>query len=235
MSRPTNPSGNVLTDNEIARLREIAAAKGIPLIIDNAYGTPFPNAIFEDVSPVWDEGIILTLSLSKLGLPGTRTGIVVAHEEIIHALSVMNAVVGLANNNIGQALVRPLLESGEILRLSRDVIRPYYQERSLRAIEQVRHRFDASLPYHVHASEGAFFLWLWFEGLPVSTRVLYERLKERSVLVVPGEYFFFGLGDPDWAHRHECIRMTFTQPEAIVGEGIEIIADEVARLYAGGA
>jgi valine--pyruvate aminotransferase len=234
VSRPTNPSGNVLTDNEVERLRGLARAKGIPLIIDNAYGTPFPNAIFQEVTPVWDEGIILTLSLSKLGLPGTRTGIVVAHEDVIHALSVMNAVVGLANNNVGQALVRPLLESGEILRVSREVIRPHYERRSQRAIEHVRESFDDSLPYGIHVSEGAFFLWLWFRDLPVSTRVLYERLKARSVLVVPGEYFFFGLenGD-DWAHRHECIRMTFTQPEAVVREGIAIIADEVAKIYAG--
>ena len=235
VSRPTNPSGNVLTDDEIGRLREIASAKGIPLIIDNAYGTPFPNAIFKDVNPVWDEGVILTLSLSKLGLPGTRTGIVVAHEDVIHALSVMNAVVGLANNNVGQALVRPLLETGEILQLSRNVIRPFYEERSLRAIGQVRESFDDSLPYGIHASEGAFFLWLWFRDLPVSTRVLYERLKARSVLVVPGEYFFFGLEDgEDWAHRNECIRMTFTQPERVVREGIGIIADEVAKLYSEG-
>ena len=37
-----------------------------------------------------------------------------------------------------------------------------------------------------------------------------------------------GLADADdWAHRHECIRMTFTQPEMVVREGIAIIADEV--------
>ncbi len=233
VSRPTNPSGNVLTDDEIEKLRAIAKRKGIPLIIDNAYGTPFPNAIFQDVNPVWDEDIILTLSLSKLGLPGCRTGIVVAHEDVIHAISVMNAVVGLANNNVGQALVRPMLEDGEIIRMSRDVIRPYYEKRSLRAIVQVRESFDDSLPWGYHASEGAFFLWLWFKDLPVSTSVLYERLKERSVLVVPGEYFFFGLHDPDWSHRHECIRMTFTQPEEVVREGIDIIADEVAKIYGG--
>ncbi|MGI9244131.1 MAG: valine--pyruvate transaminase [Verrucomicrobiales bacterium] len=235
VSRPTNPSGNVLTDHEIERLRGLAQEKGIPLIIDNAYGTPFPNAIFKDVTPVWDEGIILTLSLSKLGLPGARTGIVVAHEEVIHALSVMNAVVGLANNNVGQALVRPLLESGEILQISQEIIRPHYEQRSLRAIEHVHESFDSNLPYGIHVSEGAFFLWLWFRDLPVSTRVLYERLKARSVLVVPGEYFFFGLDQAeDWAHRNECIRMTFTQPESVVSEGIAIIADEVAKIYSGG-
>jgi valine--pyruvate aminotransferase len=46
-SRPTNPSGNVLTDDEIARLSDLAERHGIPLIIDNAYGAPFPGIIFD--------------------------------------------------------------------------------------------------------------------------------------------------------------------------------------------
>lgn len=36
-SRPTNPTGNVLTDGEMARLDALAREHGIPLIIDNAY------------------------------------------------------------------------------------------------------------------------------------------------------------------------------------------------------
>ena len=83
VSRPTNPTGNVLTDHEIAQLDEIARAKGIPLLIDNAYGTPFPNIIFSEATPFWNENTILCMSLSKLGLPGARCGIVIARPEII--------------------------------------------------------------------------------------------------------------------------------------------------------
>jgi len=43
------------------------------------------------------------------------------------------------------------------------------------------------LPYHVHKPEGAFFLWLWFEGLPVSSQELYERLKKRGVAIIADE------------------------------------------------
>ena len=80
VSRPTNPTGNVLTDEEISRLSDLAKEYNIPLIIDNAYGAPFPNIIFTEATPVWNEDTILTLSLSKIGLPGTRTGIVIANE-----------------------------------------------------------------------------------------------------------------------------------------------------------
>lgn len=233
VSRPTNPTGNVLTDNEVSRLAALADAKGIPLIIDNAYGAPFPNIIFTEAAPVWNENIILTLSLSKIGLPGTRTGIVVAREEIASAVSSMSAIVGLANGNIGQALVEPLVRSGEILELSNEVVRPYYIEKSAQARQWVTEAFDDALPYRVHLSEGALFLWLWFEGLPISSKELYERLKARGVLIVSGHYFFFGLDDdPNWGHRDECIRMTFTMDEGTVKRGIEIIAEEVAVAYA---
>lgn len=230
VSRPTNPSGNVLSDHEINRLSALAKENGIPLIIDNAYGNPFPGAIFTDATPIWDEHIILTLSLSKLGLPGTRTGIVIASETIIRAISAMTAVVGLANNNIGQALALPLLESGELINISNNIIRPFYKGRADLARESATRAFGNSTPYRVHASEGAFFLWFWFPDLPISSSELYGRLKQRNVLVVPGEYFFFGLGRP-WQHSKECIRVTFSQPEETITQGISIIAEEVRKAY----
>lgn len=230
VSRPTNPSGNLLLDDEIARLRALAADNGIPLIIDNAYGAPFPNIIFGEANPVWDEDLIVTMSLSKLGLPGTRTGIVVASPEVASALSEMTGVVGLANGNVGQAIVQPLLESGELLALSNEVMRPFYQRKSQQALEWVAELFPDGMSYYVHRSEGALFLWFWFEGLPISSKELYERCKKRGTLVVPGEFFFFG-EEKDWAHGRECLRVTFTMEEATVREGLRIIAEEAVIAY----
>ncbi|MEZ4719972.1 MAG: aminotransferase class I/II-fold pyridoxal phosphate-dependent enzyme [Caldilineaceae bacterium] len=70
VSRPTNPTGNVLTDAEIDRLTELAQTHGIPLIIDNAYGAPFPASSSPD-APRWTLDH-LCMSLSKLGLPGAH-------------------------------------------------------------------------------------------------------------------------------------------------------------------
>ena len=231
VSRPTNPSGNVLTDGEVNRLAELASIHDVPLIVDNAYGAPFPGAIFTDAQPIWNPNIVLTLSLSKLGLPATRTGIVVAREDLVEQLAAMTSVVGLANTNLGQALVAPLIDSGEILRLSRDVIRPYYLGKSRGAMELVEEIFPDSIPYRVHRSEGAFFLWLWFEGLPITSRELYERLKQRGVLVVPGCECFFGIDDDQWQHREECLRVTLTMPSDSVRLVLTAIADEVVKAY----
>lgn len=228
-SRPTNPTGNVLTDEEIARLSDIAKQHGIPLIIDNAYGAPFPGIIFEDVSPFWENHVVLTFSLSKIGLPGTRTGIVIGPPEIIRALGSMSAIAGLSNPNIGQQITLPLIKSGEILRLSREVVRPFYQEKCRLAREAAMEAFGDDIEWFMHRSEGALFLWFWFPGLPITSRELYERLKKREVLVIPGEYFFFGHEDPDWAHRHECIRVSYAMDEAVVRDGLRVIAEEVHK------
>jgi len=77
------------------------------------------------------------------------------------------------------------------------------------------------------------FLWLWCKDLPITARELYERLKVRGVIVVPGHYFFFGNDDADWKHQDECIRINHSQPDNVVKDGLRIIAEEVARAYAG--
>ena len=228
-SRPTNPTGNVLTDDEIARLSEIAARHHIPLIIDNAYGAPFPGIIFTDATPFFAGHVILTLSLSKIGLPGTRTGIVIGPPEIVRALGSMSAIAGLSNPSLGQQITLPLIRSGEILRLSREVVGPFYREKCNLARKFAADSLGDEMDWYMHVSEGALFLWLWFPGLAISSQELYERLKQRGVLVIPGHHFFFGHEDADWRHRHECIRVSYAMDEAVVRDGLRIIAEEVSR------
>jgi valine--pyruvate aminotransferase len=229
VSRPTNPTGNVLTDDEMEHLDELARQQGIPLIIDAAYGQPFPNILFADAHPLWNDNVILSLSLSKLGLPGVRTGIVVASEEIIQAYTNASTIVSLASGNLGPAIAKELFRTGEITSLTADCITPFYRQRSQQTVQWFRDSLG-DLPYHIHKPEGAIFLWLWFEGLPISSQELYERLKQRGVLIVPGHNFFVGLDD-DWTHRHECIRVSYAQDEDSVRRGVSIIAEEVARAY----
>lgn len=230
VSRPTNPTGNVLTDEEIEHLDAIAQQRQIPFIIDGAYGLPFPAIMFNDARPHWNENTILALSLSKLGLPGVRTGIIVASEDIIRAYTNINTIVSLACGNLGPALAKELFKTGEILSLTRDYVTPFYRERSMQTAQWFREALG-DLPYHIHKPEGAIFLWLWFEGIPISCQTLYERLKKRGVLIVPGQNFFVGMDD-DWAHKHECIRVSYAQDADTIKRGVKIIAEEVTRAYA---
>jgi len=230
VSRPTNPTGNVLTDDEVSQLDAIARESHVPLIIDGAYGAPFPNIIFERATPHWNDNTILLLSLSKLGLPGVRTGFIVASEEMIHAYANANTILNLACGNVGPAIAGKLFEDRKVLRIGSDLIMPYYRDKAMRAMELVIEACS-DLPMYVHKPEGAIFLWLWFKDLPVHSTQLYQLLKEAGVLIIPGHDSFAGL-DEDWPHTHECIRVSYAQDEEQVKKGIEIIAREVRKLYA---
>ncbi|MBY8138974.1 valine--pyruvate transaminase [Vibrio fluvialis] len=228
-SRPTNPTGNVLTEEEVHKLDKLARDNNIPLIIDNAYGVPFPNIIFEDVEPFWNDNTILCMSLSKLGLPGVRCGVVIASEAITQALTNMNGIISLAPGSVGPALAHRIIEKGDLLRLSQEVIKPFYRQKSQRAVELLQQAIDDPR-FRIHKPEGAIFLWLWFDELPITTMELYRRLKARGVLIVPGEYFFIGQKE-DWAHAHQCLRMNYVQSDDAMQQGIAIIAEEVQKAY----
>ncbi|MDW1976953.1 valine--pyruvate transaminase [Vibrio sp. Vb1980] len=228
-SRPTNPTGNVLTDEEVRKLDKLARENNIPLIIDNAYGLPFPNIIFEDVEPFWNENTILCMSLSKLGLPGVRCGIVIASEEITQALTNMNGIISLAPGSVGPALANHIIGKGDLLKLSSEVIKPFYKQKSQRAVELLQQAITDER-FRIHRPEGAIFLWLWFDELPITTMELYQRLKARGVLIVPGEYFFIGQQD-EWDHAHQCLRMNYVQDDEMMQKGIAIIAEEVEKAY----
>ncbi|MGO3755519.1 MULTISPECIES: valine--pyruvate transaminase [Psychrobacter] len=229
-SRPTNPTGNVLTDDEMAHLSEIAKRYDIPLIIDNAYGMPFPNIIYSDVQLSWDENTILCFSLSKIGLPGVRTGVIVAAPEVIAAVSAINAVVNLSPTRFGASIATPLVENDAIKDLSDNEIKPFYQQQSKKAIALLKQELG-DYPLRIHKPEGAIFFWLWFKDLPISTLDLYERLKEKGTLIVPSEYFFPGVDVSDYQHAHECIRMSIAADEQTLTDGIRVIGEVVRELY----
>lgn len=228
VSRPTNPTGNVITDDEMAHLNALSLEHGIPLIVDCAYGAPFPNIVYEPVEHRWRSNNIFVLSLSKLGLPGVRTGIVVAEPAFIERFIRANTILCLANGNLGPALGASLLRHEDLRALCATELLPFYEAQRLTMFQLLRTRLHG-LNYRVHKSEGAFFVWLWLPDLSISSTALYQRLKARSVLVMAGEHFFFGL-DEHWAHTEQCIRLNFCQPEAVIDQALTILADELRAL-----
>ena len=236
-SRPTNPTGNVLTDDEMARLEAIAKRFDIPLIIDNAYGMPFPNIIYSQATLNWNEQIILCFSLSKIGLPGVRTGIVVANPQVVKAISSLNAIVNLAPTRFGAAIATPLLQDDRLKDLSDNHIRPFYQGQAKLAVQLLKQELgDLPSPYNnamkIHKPEGAIFLWVWFKDLPITTVELYERLKAKGTLIIPSEHFFVGVDTENFKHAHECIRLSIAQDDDTLKKGIATIGEVVRAVYA---
>lgn len=233
VSRPTNPSGNVLTDSEIRTLAALAHEYSIPLIVDNAYGLPFPDIIFADnAEPIWNEDIVLSMSLSKIGLPSIRTGIVIASREIIKAVGNMNAIAALATGSMGPVLAENLLRSGELTRLASGVVRPFYKAKAERMEALIRKHFEGT-EYWLHRIEGSIFCWLYLPSLCIPSLEFYSILMKEGVITVPGEYFFFGSEEQKaglpYPHEHydKCLRLNYSGDDTLIEEGVEIIS----RLY----
>ncbi len=229
LSRPTNPTGNVVSNRELEQLNQLASAHDIPLIIDNAYGQPFPNIIHNEVVTPWHDNIILCMSLSKLGLPGARTGIVIANQEITQMMSSLSGIITLAPNSVGAALMTRVIKDGEIDHLTEEIIKPFYEAKLATALQLIDHHFK-ELPIRIHRPDGAFFLWMWMDGLPISSEALYQRLKTKHVYAIPGEAFFMGI-DPSWEHTRQCLRINYAQSEEQVARGLAAISAMLKTLY----
>lgn len=229
ISRPTNPSGNIISENELDCIAGLAKKNDAYLIVDCAYGNPFPGMVYDPVVPLWHDNSIYVLSLSKLGLPGVRTGIVVGPEEVINKFVKINTVISLANGNLGPVLATSFLKAGEMSDICGRILLPFYRAKRDLAVAEVQKQLHG-IPCRIHNPEGAFFLWLWLENLPVTSMELYERLKKKNVLIMPGEHFFFGLGE-EWEHTHQCVRLTYCQDNDVLIKAIRLLGEELRIIY----
>ena len=240
VSRPTNPTGNVITDEELAQLSALAKQHNIPLIIDNAYGEPFPNIIFTDANLVWDEHIILTFSLSKIGLPTMRCGMIVANADIIRKVSAVNAITNLSGNRMGQTMMLRLLEGDSVTMLARDVIKPYYQVRCDRVVDAFLTIWGEEIEYRIHKPEWSLFVRIWLpkaqqlmEDDTKWSNVFYQKCKDRGLLIVPWHYFFPWLPKQWRDHMYECFRMSYAVPEEKIPTGVQIMKEVVQEIEGG--
>ncbi|MDJ0678217.1 MAG: valine--pyruvate transaminase [Calothrix sp. MO_167.B42] len=229
-SRPCNPTGNVLTDDEVNKIAALAAPYDIPVLIDSAYAPPFPALNFTPMTPVFGDSILHCMSLSKAGLPGERIGIAIGDERMIQVLECFQTNMCLHPSRYGQAIAARAINSGALADISTTVIRPFYQQK-FAVLENTLHgAMPKDLPWFLHRGEGAIFAWLWFKDLPVSNWELYQQLKEVGVIVVPGSTFFPGLRG-EWRHKQECLRISLTGSDAEIATGMKLLAKVAQKAY----
>jgi valine--pyruvate aminotransferase len=128
-SRPCNPTGNVLTDEEVQKITSLAASYDVPVLVDSAYAPPFPALNFTEMTPVFGENIVHCMSLSKAGLPGERIGIALGSEKFVGVLESFQTNMCLHSSRYGQAIAAKAISSGRLANLATTVIRPYYQQK----------------------------------------------------------------------------------------------------------
>ena len=222
-SRPCNPTGNVVTDNEVNKITSLAEVHDVPVLIDSAYAPPFPCLNFTAMNPQFGDNILHCMSLSKAGLPGERIGIAIGDKKWIQVLESFQTNAALHSSRYGQAIAARAITSGRLAEISTNIIRPHYQQK----LEILAATLDKSMPqdrsWFLHQGEGAIFAWLWLKDLPMSDWEFYQELKKVGVITVPGSTFFPGLNE-DWQHKKQCLRISLTATESEIATAMERLA-----------
>lgn len=229
-SRPCNPTGNVLSQEEVGAIANLAASHQVPVMIDAAYSPPFPALNFTEMEPMFGGNIIHCLSLSKAGLPGERLGVAIGAPELITILQSFQTNACIHSSRYGQALATKAIASGRLADLSATVIRPFYQEKLAILESSLDRAMPKDLPWYLHRGEGAIFAWLWLRDCPLTDDQVYQALKKVGVIVVPGNSFFPGLREP-WDHKHQCLRISLTATDSELHTAMERIAQVVTQAY----
>lgn len=229
-SRPCNPTGNVLTDAEVQKIVDLAAALEVPVLIDSAYAPPFPALNFTDMTPIFGDNVLHCTSLSKVGLPGERVGIAIGNAHLIEVLECFLTNMCLHSPRYGQAIAARAIASGALVDISMNVIRPFYRHKFQVLEETLDRAMPSHLPWFLHRGEGAIFAWLWLHQLPMNDWEFYQELKQAGVIVVPGSTFFPGLRE-DWEHTQQCFRISLTGSDQELETAMNRLAEVADRVY----
>jgi aspartate/methionine/tyrosine aminotransferase len=125
---PNNPTGAIYPDEVLRRFADLAARKGIPLILDETYrdflapGMDHPHGLFTE--PGWREHFIHLYSFSKVySVTGYRVGAVVAAPDTIREIAKVMDSLAICAPRIGQlAAIYGLEHLGQWRAANRDLM-----------------------------------------------------------------------------------------------------------------
>ncbi|WP_406839912.1 aminotransferase class I/II-fold pyridoxal phosphate-dependent enzyme [Streptomyces sp. AHU1] len=232
LSNPANPTGSSIEAGELKALIETAERRDVPLVLDHAYGEPFPGVVQTRLAPVLHSHVINLFTLSKAGLPGERIAFAIGPAELVDPMVSFIANSALHAPQLLQAAVERSLRTREIDTLTTQHIKPYYKAKRAMAEELLTGALPDSMDWRLHSSDGGMFCWLsidhdWFDDLE-----LYQLLKRKRMFVVPGRHFFVEPLDTPFLRTHgkRCVRLSLSCDEWAVAEGIDRLGEALEEL-----
>jgi len=183
---PNNPTGAILTPAEMSSIIHLASRSGAWILADEIYqGSERDGKATPSFWGKYDR-VIVTSGLSKAyGLPGLRIGWVVAPEAIISSLWSFHDYTTIAPGTLSDMLARVALSGpgrARCLKRTRSICRnnlPLFRSWM---------ESQGSVLSMVEPKAGAIAYVRY--DLPINSTALIERLlREKSVLVVPGDHF----------------------------------------------
>jgi LL-diaminopimelate aminotransferase len=183
VNSPHNPSGAVMSLDDLARTYEVCRQHDILLASDECYADVYDREPPPSALQVGTEGILVFHSCSKRsGMTGYRSGFVAGDPAWIEAFrefrinpgvvpqDTVNAGAVVAWSDDSHSIARR-----DLLRLKKDMFRAFFAEVGLEVV----------------ASEATFYFWIRTPK-DMDEEAYASRLLEAGIVVSPGSYFGFG-------------------------------------------
>ncbi|HKP69601.1 MAG TPA: pyridoxal phosphate-dependent aminotransferase [Pyrinomonadaceae bacterium] len=203
---PSNPTGKILTEED---LRQIAAAlegTGIWLVSDEIYSDLYFGERPRSASEFYDKTIIVSGLSKSLSMTGWRLGWAACKDpEIINAIQVLHGFTTVCASTITQKA--SLLAWTEGAEAAKKMFRDVYKKRGEFLVDLL----DEELGLRATSPEGAFYTMLDVRSIGDDIEVA-EKFLQNRVVTVPGVAF----GD----EAKGFLRISFCNSEERMAEGV---------------
>ena len=218
VASPSNPTGTVIDQQQLAALyRQVKAQQGT-LIVDEIYhGLTYSDVPLSSALSVADDLFVINSFSKYFGMTGWRLGWMVVPEAVIDTLTVMAQNFYIASPSIAQyaALAAFQPDTREILEQRRQA----FQERRdflLPALRELGFRID-------RVPEGAFYLYADVSTFTDDCEAFcWQLLREHGIACTPGTDF-----GHNKAHQHIRFAYTESLPR------LEVAVDRLRRALKG--
>ena len=234
-SNPTNPTGAVLAEQELAALAQLAREKQVTLLSDEFYShftyrqvgqlwqpAAGPTSLAAHVADVNEDPILIFDGLTKNHrYPGWRIGWVLGPPQMVETMARTASSIDGGPSRVAQRAAMQALEPVRADQETQALRQVFCDKRNL-MVERLRAmgvRFDAE-------PAGTFYCWGSLEDLPApfdDAMSFFWRALDRRVMTVPGQFFDVNPGKRRKASSpySRMMRFSFGPPRDNVELGLE--------------
>jgi aspartate/methionine/tyrosine aminotransferase len=200
INSPANPTGAVLTKDELKLVAEFAEAHNLLIISDEIYEQLTYDSAPDTVAR-YSSNVLVLNGLSKMGgMTGWRVGYAAGPAELIERMTMIQQYTFVCAPAFAQKAAIVALQ-----RDTSDIVTSYRRKRDI-IYDGLRERFRVIEP------AGAFYIFPQAPGGDADGFV--RRAIENNVLIIPGNVF---------SERNSHFRISFAAPDETLHEGVRIL------------
>lgn len=224
VASPNNPTGEIITRNNLQALHELTARKQAGLVVDEIYhGLTYCDESGNDVDvasilEITNDAFVINSFSKYFGMTGWRLGWTIVPEQAVVPITALAQNFYISAPSVSQYAALAAFDSAttEILEERRE---EFHRRRDflVSGLREIGFRVD-------HVPAGAFYVYANVEPLTDDGEAFcWQMLREQGVAFTPGTDF-------GQHHANKFVRFTYTESMERIEEALERLAKGVAQL-----